>query len=76
MRATKSTPDPELAAALTAARIAVTDLLRFVGVIAEEARAATREKAPKQQKPEVPVPPSAHKARFRQLARRSRAWFG
>jgi len=75
MRSTESTPSPELATALTAARIAVTDLMRFVGVIAEEALAATRQEEPKQDEPEVPAPPSARKARFHQLPRSSHRRF-
>ena len=75
MRSIESTPGPELAAALTATRIAVTDMMRFVGVVAEEALAATRHEERQQQKPEVPAPPPAREARFHQLLRWSRRWF-
>lgn len=70
MRSLPAAPDPELTAAMAAARIAVTDLMLFVGVDPDEARAATREEARKQEL-EVPAPASARKPRFRSLRR----WF-
>lgn len=57
MRAVQAEPDPELAATLTAARVAVTDLMLFAGVDPEEARAASREE-PRSQ-PELEVRPPA-----------------
>lgn len=41
MRSARAKPDPQLAAALTAARLAVRDLMLFAGVDPDEARAAT-----------------------------------
>jgi hypothetical protein len=75
MRSVRTEPDQELTAALTAAHIAVTDLMLFVGVDPDEARAATREEARKQQELEVPAPASAREARFRPLSRLFRRWF-
>jgi hypothetical protein len=75
MRSVRNNPDAEFAAALTAARIAVTDLMLFAGVDADEARAATREEPRKQQALEVRAPASAQKRRFRELRRRLRRWF-
>ena len=74
MRAAHGTPSPELATALTAGRIAVADLMRFVGVIAEEALAATRQEERQQQNPEVPAPPSARKKRRHHFAPWLRRW--
>jgi hypothetical protein len=73
MRDIHDDPDPDLAAALTAARVAVTDLMLFVGVDPEEARAATREEPRKQPEPEVRAPASARARGFRALGRRFRA---
>lgn len=58
MRSVRTEPDPDLTAALTAARIAVTDLMLFAGVDPDEARAATREQERKPQDLEVPARPS------------------
>ncbi len=69
VRSASAESSPELTAALAAARIAVTDLLLFVGVTPEEARAAPTEQARRQQEPEVPAPASA---RMRALGRWSR----
>ena len=71
MRAVRTEPDPEMTAALTAARMAVTDLMLFVGVDPDEARAATREEAREEQELEVPARPPARKSRFHRLRR----WF-
>lgn len=68
LRALEAEPDPDLTAALTAARIAVTDLLLFVGVDPDEARAATREEREKRE-PEVPAPASPRTGRLRRLRR-------
>jgi hypothetical protein len=75
MRSIRTEPDPELTATLAAARTAVTDLMLFVGVHPDEARAATREEARKQQYLEVPALASAPKPRFRTLRRWFRRWF-
>jgi hypothetical protein len=72
MRDVSPDPEPELVAALTAARVAVTDLMLFVGVDPDEARAATREERRTQLGLEVPAPASPTKQRFRALARRLR----
>jgi hypothetical protein len=71
LRDIRTEPDPDLAAARTAARIAVTDLMLFVGVAPEEARAATREEPRRQPEPEVRAPASARRRGFRALRR----WF-
>jgi fusaric acid resistance family protein len=71
MRSIRTRPDPDLTATLTAARIAVTDLMVFAGVDADEARAATREEEREPQL-EVPTRTSAGKGRFRQLRRLAR----
>jgi hypothetical protein len=65
----RAEPDADLTAALAAARMAVTDLMLFAGVDPDEARAATREEARKQQELEVPAPAPARKARFPALRR-------
>jgi hypothetical protein len=70
MRSLRTDPDPELTTALTAARIAVTDLMLFAGVHPDEARAATREQERKQPEPEVRPPAARHAGRFRRLGRR------
>jgi hypothetical protein len=62
MRSIDSTPDPELAAALAAARMAITDLLLFVGVEPDEARVATRDTEPERQELDVPAPAKTGKA--------------
>lgn len=67
MRALADEPHPDLTAALTAARIAVTDLLLFAGVNPDEARAATREE--REHELEVPAPASAQRGRFAALRR-------
>ena len=71
MRAVRAEPNPELATALTAARVAVTDLMLFVGVDPAEARAATREEPRKQPELEIPAPASTRRGWFRSLGR----WF-
>ena len=64
-------PDSELSAAITAARVAVIDLMLFVGVPADEARVATRQEERPRAELEVPAPPAAHERRFN-LTRRFR----
>jgi hypothetical protein len=71
MRSLRTQPNPELTAALTAARIAVSDLMLFVGVDPDRAQAATREETRKQQEFEVRAPASPQKSLFRPLHR----WF-
>jgi hypothetical protein len=63
MRALRDEPDPDLTSALVAARIATTDLLLFVGVDPEEARAATRPQAPERQEVEISASASARHLR-------------
>jgi hypothetical protein len=75
MRALDADPDPELTAALTAARFAVTDLLLFVGVDPDEARAATREEERNRPEPEVRTPAAPREGRFRRLRGRLRRRF-
>jgi len=70
LRTIRTDPDPDLAAALTVARFAVTDLLLFAGVDPEEARAATREEPTEQVELEVPAPASGRKRLFRALRQR------
>jgi hypothetical protein len=60
MRDLDDDPGPELMAALTAARVAVKDLMLFAGVQPDDARAATREE-PRERELEVPAPASARK---------------
>ena len=72
MRSVRTRPDADLTAALTAARLAVLDLMLFAGVGAEVARAATREKEREQPEPQVPAPASARKSRLERLVRRLR----
>jgi Fusaric acid resistance protein-like len=72
MRSVRTEPDPDLAAALIAARVAVVDLMLFAGVDSDQARAATREEPRKQPELEVRAPASARTRRFRTLGR----WFG
>ncbi len=78
MRSVRTDRDPELTAALAAARVAVTDLMLFVGVDPDEARAATGAEARKQEL-EVRAAASARKPRFdplrRWFRRRFRRWF-
>jgi hypothetical protein len=71
MRSLRTDPDPELTAALTTARIAVTDLMLFAGVDPEEARAATREEERRHQELKVPPRAAARQPRFDRLRR----WF-
>jgi hypothetical protein len=73
MRGLRREPDAALAAALTAARIAVTDLMLFAGVDPEEARAATREQPREHRELEVRAPASAGKGLLASLRRRFRA---
>jgi hypothetical protein len=72
MRAAHTEPDPELLDALTAARVAVNDLMLFVGVDPDEARAATREERPRGPQLEVRVPAAGQKGWIRALRRRLR----
>jgi hypothetical protein len=69
MRSVDAEPDPGLTAALTAARVAVTDLLLFAGVDPDEARAATRQEEPEPPEAQVPVPASARRAPLETLRR-------
>jgi hypothetical protein len=62
--AASTEPDPRLTAALTAVRMAVIDLLLFVGVDPGDIRAATTEDAREQPQLEAPAPPSARKGRL------------
>jgi hypothetical protein len=71
MRSVSAESSAELTAALAAARMAVTDLMLFVGVPADEARAAAAEEA-REHEPEVPEPVSTRTQRQRALARRFR----
>jgi len=71
MRSRHTDRDGELTTVLSAARIAVTDLMLFVGVDADEASAATREEAPDDPEPEVPEVASDRKPPVRRLRR----WF-
>jgi hypothetical protein len=77
MRSVRTEPNPELTAAVTAARIAVTDLMLFVGVDPDEARAASREEERKQPEPEVPAPASrtGWLRALRRWIRALRRWF-
>ena len=73
MRSVRTDRDPELTAALTAARMAVNDLMLFVGVDPDEARAATREQGRQEQELEVPElawTRTPRFDRFRRLVRR------
>lgn len=63
-QAVRFDPGPDLTAALSAARIAVTDLMLFVGVDPAEARAATRPTNRARPELEVPAPSSAPGRRF------------
>jgi uncharacterized membrane protein YgaE (UPF0421/DUF939 family) len=74
MRSITADPNPELAAALAAARVAVVDLMLFAGVDADEARAATREKPRRQPELDVPVRPATRKPLFRGVARWLLRW--
>jgi hypothetical protein len=58
MRAVRAKPNPELTAALVAARIAVIDLMDFVGVDPDDARLATREESRHRAEPDVRETPS------------------
>jgi uncharacterized membrane protein YgaE (UPF0421/DUF939 family) len=69
MRAIRQAPDPDLTAALNAARIAVSDLMCFVGVDPDEARAATRPEVREQHDLEVPARPQARQPPFRSARR-------
>jgi fusaric acid resistance family protein len=71
MRSVSAESSAELTAALAAARMAITDLMLFVGVPADEARAAAAEEA-REHEPEVPEPVSTRTQRQRTLARRFR----
>lgn len=75
MRSIRTEPDPELTAAFSASRIAVTDLMLFVGVDPDEARAATREEARKQELEVPALAPPPRKSPFRPLRRWYRRWF-
>jgi uncharacterized membrane protein YgaE (UPF0421/DUF939 family) len=69
MRAATRQPDPEMAAALTAGRMAVTDLMLFVGVDPDEARAATREERRHEQALEASGGAPTRKPRLHRLRR-------
>jgi fusaric acid resistance family protein len=69
MRSLREEPNPELTAALAAARIAVTDLMLFVGVDPVDARAAIRQEEREEQSLEVPAPASARRPRLRSFGR-------
>ena len=71
MRSIRTEPNPDLESALAVARVAVTDLMLFVGVDPDEARAATRAENSDQRELDVPAPASATK-RLRALVRRLR----
>jgi hypothetical protein len=71
MGSVSSKPDAELTTALTAARIAVTDLMLFVGVDHDEARAATRQDDRNEPEPMVPDVASRRRRRGHSLGR----WF-
>lgn len=68
MRTIRIEPHSDVAAALTAAQVAVTDLMLFAGVDPNEARAATHEPT-EQPALEVPAPAAATKRRGRWLRR-------
>jgi hypothetical protein len=72
LRSVRADRDPELTTVLTAARIAVTDLMLFAGVDPDEARAATAEEVHDRREPEVPDRASARKGWFGALRRRLR----
>jgi hypothetical protein len=74
MRAVRPEPEPELTPALTAARVAVTDLMLFAGVDPDDARAATREERQAHQDLEVAAPAPDTKHRFRSLGRWLLRW--
>jgi hypothetical protein len=67
MRSDADEPSADLTAALAAARLAVTDLMLFVGVPPDEARAATAEEARRRPELEVPEPASTRTGPFRAL---------
>jgi hypothetical protein len=70
MRAGWSELESELPAAVTVARIVVGDLMLFVGVPPDEARAATERREHQQATLEVPTPATARKGLFH----KSRRW--
>jgi len=76
MRSLRTDPDPELTAALMSARMAVLDLMDFVGVDPDEARAATREEPRRDHDLEVPARPATTGARLHVLPRWLRRRFG
>ena len=76
MRAVRSEPDPELTAALAAARIAVTDLMLFLGVDPDEARAATREESRSEQELQVSDVAATPNRRLGRLRRWLARWPG
>jgi hypothetical protein len=73
VRAIRTDPDPDLTAALTATRIAVTDLMVFAGVDPDEARAATQEDR-EQPQLEVPRRATARRGWLRRLVRWVQRW--
>lgn len=75
MRDVQSGLDSDLSATVTATRIAVTDLMLFVGVPQDEARAATKKKEREEPELEVPAPPSAEEGRLHRLRRSLRRRF-
>jgi hypothetical protein len=72
MRSLRTEPDGDLTATMTAARIAVTDLMLFVGVDPADARAATHVEATGEPELDVPAPAPAQQPWFRPLLRRLR----
>jgi len=75
MRAVAVERDADVTAALTAARMAVVDLMLFAGVEADEARAATREEEREQPALEVSAPAPARRAPFQPVVQRLRRRF-
>ena len=65
MRAVRSDPDADLVSALTAARMTVNDLMLFVGVDPDDARAATRPEVAEQPELEARALPTPVRPRFR-----------
>jgi hypothetical protein len=74
MRTLNAEPDSELTATLTAARITVTDLMLFAGVVPDEARAATRDTGRERQELKVAAPASVRQPPLHALGRWLRGW--
>lgn len=66
--------DLDATATLTVARIAVTDLMLFVGVSHDEARAAAENVEPRQSGLQVPTPATTRKGQFQRLRRLLTRW--